>query len=396
MKIAIVLWDLNIKGGTQRQGLELARNFKMMGHIVDVFCYIYDKENCYTDICSNLNIKAVHFSDKVIPKKHYPLFLKLQLCFELFGEIFRSTKEVRQLSSLIEKENIKNHYHVINLHDYKAYKVARNLKHKNMVWMMNDVADVSYSNTGIIYKLFVFLQKFIAWLSLRKIVKVIVLDKRNQRLCKNIYKKDATVIRSGIDINKYIYERKTYKKSNYQVFASSIFFPHRRFEDIVDAIDILKNKKITNIHLTINGINTRSYDYYLFIKKRIKQKKLAKFITLVNGMSEEKLINTYRKSDIFVFPNHEQTWGLAVFEAMLSGCVCIVSKTSGAHEVLSDRKNALIVEPKSPELIADHIKVLINNPIVMEKISKNGANFVKNNLSWKKYATNMLKEFSDN
>lgn len=396
MKIAIVLWDLNIRGGTQRQGLELARNLKMMGHLVDVFCYIYDKENCYADICSDLNIKAVHFSDKTTSKRHSPLFLKLQLCFELFIEIFRSTKEVRQLSSLIEKENIKNHYHVINLHDYKAYKVARNLKHKNMVWMMNDIADVAYSNTGILYKLLVLLQKFIAWLSLREIVKIIVLDKRNQMLCKSIYKKDTIVIRSGIDINKYIHEKKSFKKSIYQIFASSIFFPHRRFEDIVDTIEILKNRKITNIHLTINGLNTRSYDYYLFIKNRIKQKRLTKMITLINGMSENKLINTYRKSDIFVFSNHNQTWGLAVFEAMLSGCVCIVSKTSGAHEVLSDGKNALIVEPKSPETIADNIEMLINNPLVMEKISKNGIDFVIKNLSWEKYSKNMLKEFRNN
>ena len=51
MNIAIVLWEANIKGGTQRQALELANNLQAIGHHVDVFAYYYNIEKCYTELC---------------------------------------------------------------------------------------------------------------------------------------------------------------------------------------------------------------------------------------------------------------------------------------------------------------------------------------------------------
>ena len=84
---------------------------------------------------------------------------------------------------------------------------------------------------------------------------------------------------------------------------------------------------------------------------------------------------------------------MAVFEAMLSGCVAIVSNGCGAHEVLTNKQNAIIVKEKSSNEIAIAIKHLITNKKEMEKIGENGQSFVKDNLSWDKYTDEMLKIF---
>jgi hypothetical protein len=59
MKIALVIWELNLKGGTQRLALEEARGLKAAGHTVDIYCYYYDGKQGYTDLTKDLAIYSV-------------------------------------------------------------------------------------------------------------------------------------------------------------------------------------------------------------------------------------------------------------------------------------------------------------------------------------------------
>lgn len=401
-KIAIVLWDLNITGGTQRQGLNLALELQKIGHSVDVFCYYYNIDLCYSDICRQLNIKYItnqHPAKK--EKKQYTknrIILKLIYLYSIYRTLLKNIifteKQTRELSSLIEKQNIK--YDVINVHDYEAYKIARLLKHNNIIWTLNDIQRPKNTGKYFFHKfLFNLLRKPLLWKETKRIKKIFVLDNRNKQLCKEHYNKKAIVIRSGIDINlaKNTTKSVDLDDKKYKIFLSSIFFPHRRFEDLIEAIYILVNKGYKNLIVSINGINSRSHNYYLFIKNLILEKNLNKYFSITNGLSEKELHQKYCDSDIFVFPNHNQTWGLAVFEAMLFKNVCIVSKTSGAHEILTNKKNALLVNPKSPKEIANSIEWLINNPEKMKEISLQGKKFVTQNMSWKKYAKEIEQQF---
>lgn len=403
MRIAIVLWELTIKGGTQRQALELALSLQNKGHVVDVYCYAYNKKESYEELCSALTIYSV--TDKKKRKgsggtaKQDGVIRKSWNLFKIYAVLVRNMffveKQIVELKNLIERNHPLSYYDVINVHDYEVYKLARVARHNNIVWMMNDLQRAPTAGKRPLPFMSV-LQKILIKLEIKNTNKVVVLDERNKSLCKKYYEKDALVVRSGIDLHMFqqFTQERQLPKEQYSIFASSIFFPYRRFEDLVDAVEILVENGNKNIAVMINGINDRAYDYYLFIKNRITEKKLDSYITIVNGLSEGALMQTYAETDIFVFPNNHQTWGLAVFEAMLAGCTAIVSKGSGAHEVLAHKENAMLVNPESPQEIADAIMFLITNPSEMERISKNGVEFVKKNLSWDKYAEQMLKIFN--
>jgi glycosyltransferase involved in cell wall biosynthesis len=259
---------------------------------------------------------------------------------------------------------------------------------------MNDIQRPPLTGKSRLHNtLFNFLQKIVATYEIKNIKKIVVLDKRNVALAKSYYNRDSIIVRGGMDLDmfKNITIEKVFKKDRYQLFLSSIFFPWRRFEDVVDAVEILKHKGYTNFNVHINGITDRAPSYYLSIVDRIAKKNVGDYIHITTGLSEPELIQAYAKTDIFIFPNHNQTWGLAVFEAMLAGCATIVSKTSGASEILTDNENALLVNPKSPEEIAEKIALLLDDPKKLESISKNGIEFVRKNLSWKRYAQEMAQ-----
>jgi len=389
MKIAIVLWELNIKGGTQRQALELALNLKKMNYEVDIFCYYYNPNNCYKEICEQFDIKSVS-TEKT----------KKETRLQRIMDIFFLNKETKKFKQLISQKG--GRYDVINLHDCNDLVLpAKYLKHKNIIWMMNDIPGQFFiDKIQLFKKTLYFINQIILKRISKKVKKIVVLDHRVKSILKNKYKINATIIRSGININMYSQLNKNYNKDFYQeklkIFCSGIFFRHRRFEDVIVALSILKKEQNNiNISLTINGNNQKDFSYYNFIKHLIIKNQLQDIITITHGLTEENLKNKYLESHIFIFPNHNQTWGLSVFEACLAQCACIVSKTSGAHEVLTDNHNAILIKPKSPIDIAKNIKKMNNDREFMKKIANNGLKFVLNNLSWEKYTKDMLKIYKN-
>ena len=304
-------------------------------------------------------------------------------------------KRIKRLNNLIQSTKIK--YDIINIHDGKVYKLANILNHKNIIWMMNDIPGQFFINkiTKIKFLLYIFNSKLLKKLT-KKIRKIVVLDNRVKNICETKYKLKTIVVRSGLDLNMYD-EYKNYNKiinnNVIKIFSSGIFFPHRRFEDIVDAIEIIKNKTNINLSVTINGNGSLNATYFNFIKNKIDEKKLNEIIKITDGLNENELKIKYLEADIFIFPNHQQTWGLSVFEAMLAGCVCLVSKTSGAHEVLTDNQNAILINPMAPEEIAQKIIYLAQNIDIIKKLSVNAKKFVYDNLSWQRYTENMVKIF---
>lgn len=405
MKIALIVWELNITGGTQRQALELAVNLQKLGHTVDVFCYAYHPEKCYPALCHELNIISMDRTESPARRRsasrwHIPIIGPILTLaskyFFVLTDILVPDPLMRAFKKRIEHHQPLAQYDVINIHDYQVYKMSRLITHPRMVWMMNDVQTSPIESKNVLHrKLFNTLLRLLARIETRRIATVTVLDHRNKRLCKETYGKEAIVVRSGVDLELFAGIERHARTSGmpWHIFASSIFFRHRRFEDLVAAIGILIKRGIVNLSVTINGITTRAPQYHRAIQQQITDEGLGNYITIVPGMSERQLKEQYRNSDIYVFPNNNQTWGLAVFEAMLAGCATIVSKGSGAHEVITDKENALLVEPCAPDRIAQAIENLVRDPVLYEKISRNGTKFVQETLSWEKYAHSMLNVF---
>lgn len=390
MKIAIIIRRLNVKGGTQRQALCLARDLKKHGHQVKIYTFLYSRDNCYEDLVSDA---------EVISLGYYPFH-----SLSPFSLIYEN-QTARKLAFLIDKET-----EILNPHDQVSYRVATYFKNKikniPSVWMMNDMPTKSWSfwrdsqfnpdlRAPIIKKLFYWLVDFYEIHKfIKKQDKIIVLDNRDRQWVKQYFNKEAQVIRSGVDLEKFPYKQKNpLKNKQVKVLMTGIFFLHRRFEDGIQALKILTDQNY-DATLSIVGDYKINQKYFGKLKSLVRALGLDERVYFLGKLSEEELLKQYQKNDIFVFPSHLQSWGLAVFEAMACGLPVIVSKTSGAAEVLNNRDNALLVNPKQPKEIAEAIKMLIDNPELYLKVSKKGREFVKNNISWSRYTEEMLKVFT--
>ncbi len=381
MKIGILVWDLNIKGGTQRQALELAICLQKMGHNVVVYTTFYNKEKCYSNLVSKLKISYLFREGD----QNSGIGFIEKFCKSFFYSIFRVTK-------LIDRD-----LDILNVHDRHVFICGAIYKKfinssATIVWTMNDLPNPNQGHNifANVFNKVLFLKIIENPLILDE---VCVLDRVNNGKLKKVYGRQGVVVRSGLNIDDFQYIPKSDFNKVIRIFANSIFFPHRRLEDIIVALNILEKKQI-NFKFFHIGTNEFSPAYADKIYKMVKRYNLNNNVRFLGAVSDEELINNYQVSDVFIYPNYPQTWGLSVFEAMACGTPVIVTTGCGASEVLTNEKNALIINPGAPNEIAIGVEKLVNSPALWKKLSRNGRKFVENSIRWDIYTENMVKIFS--
>ena len=395
MKIAMIVRRLNIKGGAQRQALELARALRARGHTIAIYTFTYSPQDCFENLLRDLRVVVWSGAGKKSTEAYAPFFL---------GSFFEENRKAKELALQIDRD-----IDLLQPHDQMSYRVAAYYKKlvKNVpsVWMMNDVPTRAYAawyGRRMDKDFSVPLWKRIAHrlmdaYDIRAFIrlqeKIAVLDNFNKENARRFLGREATVVRSGLDITAFQYVGRTPpERANITLLTTGIFMRHRRFEDVIDAVKILTDRDI-DASLTIIGDQDNDRKYYKEMRRLAEERGIAQRVSFSGRVSEGELIAAYQGHDVFIFANDPQTWGLAVFEAMACGTPVIVSRGAGAHEVLTDSADALLVPPRSPRAIADAIGRLIYDPALYHAMSERGRTFVEEHISWERYADAMNKLF---
>ncbi len=385
MKIGILVWQLDIKGGTQRQALELARFLQRAGYDVIVYAYLYDREQCYSELCAGLKIKYVKLN-RDADKSDYPI-----TCWEYLYKyfIFFKGEKHRALLKIIDPD-----IEILNPHDYGTYVTAGLWKEKfkrPVIWMMNDLPLYKWNMHNIPKTIgFHIRPQYRGYI--RRFDEIIVLDNLNKEGVRKNFRCEAKIIRSGLDIEKFSFFSREYKQ-DMKILMSSVLFPHRKVEDALQALRILTDRG-HNVTIQHVGNLMRDTKYSRRILKLVDQLGLKERFHFNGAVPDEQIHSFLRNAELYLFPNSPQTWGLAVFEAMASGMPVVLTSGCGASEVLTDHENALITPPDCPEALAKAIEELIGDKELRSRIARNARRFVEKNISWNKYSAEMTGIFT--
>jgi glycosyltransferase involved in cell wall biosynthesis len=104
--------------------------------------------------------------------------------------------------------------------------------------------------------------------------------------------------------------------------------------------------------------------------------------SLVNGESSSihfhghvarrQLFDAYRTAGVAVFPSYTEAFALAPLEAMAVGCPTIFSDRGSGPELLTHGQEGLLVNPDSPDDIAESILRVVENPSFAAEIGRAG------------------------
>jgi glycosyltransferase involved in cell wall biosynthesis len=125
------------------------------------------------------------------------------------------------------------------------------------------------------------------------------------------------------------------------------------FPTLIEALNLLD---FSNLKLHVAGVYSEKFISHL------KKKSLSfENVEFHGPLSSEKLTELYESCDVFVLPSVEDGWGMVVNEAMVHGCIPIVSNGAGASEQIVNGVNGYVFEAGNSTELAECITNSINN-----------------------------------
>lgn len=215
-------------------------------------------------------------------------------------------------------------------------------------------------------------------------------DEQKESIEEVVPREKVVLLRLPVDFDSFFCEvRKIF--SPIVLLAVGSLSPARRFEDIILAAENLRDKGYeTKVNIVCRDFSKNSAykDFLLRLTEEKHMRKTVKFY--FEGASEDNLRKIQSESHIFVFPNNTRIWSMIAFESMAAGLALVVSDATNVAEVLKNGENAIFSKSGNPSSIAEGIKYLFDNPETYKKIARNGQEFVRTNLTWKRYVEKVI------
>jgi glycosyltransferase involved in cell wall biosynthesis len=161
------------------------------------------------------------------------------------------------------------------------------------------------------------------------------------------------------------------------------FRPQKDHDTLIKAFNILIKSKI-NCELWLVGDGPTKIE----IEKSVDELNLRPFVKFLGTLADPAA--AYSKFDIFVLSTHYEGHPLVLMEAMCFGLPIVATKVSSIPEVISDRVDGILVNPKDPEDLANALKNLITDNDLYSKISKATLENFKKQLSYDEWAQKLV------
>lgn len=412
MKIAMIHSPILGRGGGERQLLRLAIELQKMGNTVEIFTSALNVENSYPDMIKDLTVNVIpHPLGKKMPKWLAPeaatkspnptagvtegSSLKTWMRNNMGRQFYIIPYDLPSMINI--GKNIPKGFDIINNHNYPsewaAFYAKKRLK-KPVVWMCNEppfwffVPELRRGLRKVNWPVFEIIDK----VAVDYIDKILVLSKTAGGYVSKAYNKKWEVITTGVDTE--LLEKATgasireqYKlKNKFVLLQVGNIELNKRQTDSLKALKIL-SEHYDNLTLMFDGGGRTDELVKLSKKLGIHDKVIFR-----RSSNDEELAEVYAACDVFLFPA-QITWGLAVVEAMVAAKPVIVSLKCGVSEIIENGANGVTVEHQNPEEIARHVENLIKDTPLRRTLGNNAYNYVKENISWQKYAQNMEKKF---
>lgn len=176
---------------------------------------------------------------------------------------------------------------------------------------------------------------------------------------------------TNIDPNAYI------NKENYCFHISTISQPRKNVIRLIEAAKKFKFK------LVLAGDCGNESDFKP-LKNAIGD---SPNIVVLGRISEDELIQHYRKAKVFALPSIEEGVGQVALEAACYGCNIVITELGGPKEYF--KSNARIVNPFSIDDIGQNIQAALNDPTNISL-----SQYVAKTYSRDSIAKQLIKEYS--
>jgi len=198
-------------------------------------------------------------------------------------------------------------------------------------------------------------------------------DIRQQLIASGVSPKRVRVLANGVDVGRFAFDPEKRRRvragfgfSDHDVLLGSVgsYYPVKGHRYLIDAMKTLV-ETFSRVRLVLAGQGPLAED----LRKQAAALGLASRVQ-VTGYVED-TVGLLSALDLFVLPSLSEGQPLALLEAGANGRCIVASRVGGVPEILTDRENALLVEPGSADLLAQALAHLIANRSERERLGTN-------------------------
>tara|TARA_B110000003_G_scaffold256930_1_gene274842 strand:+ start:28629 stop:29753 length:1125 start_codon:yes stop_codon:yes gene_type:complete len=176
----------------------------------------------------------------------------------------------------------------------------------------------------------------------------------------------------------------------FKIIMAGRLVHEKGYQYMLEALKILKTSNL-KFHLKIFGDGVlRSY-----LLEEIKQKDLAKEITISPTVNHNNLFREIYRADIFVMSSVSEGFPMAPAEAMVLGVPVIATSVGGIPELIEDGVSGVLVPPKNAKMLAEAIKTVLLDKNLRDSLSVNGQKRINENFSPKIICQKLLDYYKE-
>lgn len=209
----------------------------------------------------------------------------------------------------------------------------------------------------------------------------------NKNLLRNVSFK--IIKGSGVNVNKFCSKK---VKKIYDIIFHSRLLYDKGFNEIVEALEILRKKKIYPKTLILGDpdkSNRSSVDESIIIS--MARKKKFHWINKVGNV-----IPYLQKSKISILPSYREGLPKSLLEAASCKLPLVATDVPGCREICKNNFNGILIPKKNSKSLSKGIEKLLKNESLMLKYGENGRKLVKENFSLKVISDLFMKIYLDN
>ena len=149
----------------------------------------------------------------------------------------------------------------------------------------------------------------------------------------------------------------------------------------LDTKKFLKIKKTKKTKNQIIYIGRDSFEKGIDILKNIESKINGKVVYCTN-LPWEETMTILQSSTILVVPSRMESIPQVIKEAFFLKIPVIATKVGGIPEIIENQKNGILISPENPSEMTQAINELLENPLLIEKLTQNAFDFITKNFTW--------------
>lgn len=226
-----------------------------------------------------------------------------------------------------------------------------------------------------------FFVQFLKWTEYRVAVcadKIIVPSEYLKKIITNwgVANEKITVIYNGFDAAVLADDKDMLRMnlgiSGYAILSIGRLVPWKGFVGLIEMMRDVR-KKIPNAHLFIIGEGPDRK----VLEEKIKELNLEDCVTLLGKLSQEKLFEYIKASDVFALNTAYEGFSHQLLEVMALGTPMVTTPVGGNAEIVEDRKNGILVPYNDSSSFASAIAELHANEALAQSIVSTAEKTVK-------------------